>query len=272
MPVSAAQRLQRSQRALRVAFALSLALHAAILFAPIHVPGKVAHAPPRLNTRLSLRAPEPPPEVIEQPEPPPPPTKVPPQRHKPVITRKEGGLGASVDPAPTFSQADRDEMNRFLESLEQEAREQPSLAQHSLAMARQIGREATSGFDEGSVSLEQVPGSPVVDRFSLKLYYRALVDKLNRSKGHVRAEPKQVGYKDLLVQLRLNANGTIRSFDVLSAADQADQIAYIKQVIERAAPYSAFPPDINRSAQSMTIRMRIVPLRGGSDFEFESNY
>jgi hypothetical protein len=43
------------------------------------------------------------------------------------------------------------------------------------------------------------------------------------------------------VQFRVNPDGTLKSFVVLNAADQGDEIAFIKAVVERAAHIQPFP-------------------------------
>jgi len=271
MPVSP---YRRAQRSLRIAFAVSLLVHAVVLFVPM---GEKAQKPPpgRLTTRLApkpqpLPAPEPVEKVAEQ-TPTPRPRAVEPRKR--VLTRESGSAPAHVTQAPKFTQAEKQEMNDFLNSLEKEARAQPSLAQRSLAMARQIGREtASQDQDDDAVTIERIPNSPDVDPFSLEMYLDSLVKKLNYSADHVEKPPRQAGYKKASVQLRLNPDGTIRSFEVLNAGDQFDQIAFIKRLVERAAPYSPFPPDIVRSAKSMAILICIVPSYGpGGGMGFTRN-
>lgn len=258
----------RAQGPLRVALVVSLVLHAVILFAPVRGP-KPASPPSRLTTRLAPRiakAPEPAPEPTPQVAPQASPRA--PQRN--VITRKHDAAPAAAT-VPKFTQAERDEMNGFLQSLESEARAQPSLAQRSLAMAPQIGRETAAESDDSAVSLERIENSPPVNPFSLEMYLDALVTKLNRSASHVKDERRQVGYRKAAVQLRLNPDGTVRSFEILNAGDQFDQINFIKALVERAAPYSPFPPDIVRSAKSMAILICIIPTRSAGGFGFTRN-
>lgn len=263
MDVSAAR---RAQRTLRLAFAFSLLLHAVILLAPLHAPRKAAPAKLRLQTRLAPKAVEAPPQVVQTPEPVAPPTRAAAPRKR-VLTRAPDSRPSPAS-VPQFSEAERSEMKGFLDDLDKAARQQPSLAQRALAMARDIGRQTASEPDEGAVSLERIPDSPPVDPFSLEMYLDALVNKLNRSTHHVKDERKQVGYKKAAVQLRLNPDGTIRSFEVLNAGDQFDQIAFIRALVERAAPYSPFPPDIVRSAKSMAILICIIPTAGQGNLGF----
>ena len=45
------------------------------------------------------------------------------------------------------------------------------------------------------------------------------------------------------------------------AGDQADEIAFIKAVIERSLPFSPFPPDIDQAARSLGVTICIRPGR-----------
>ena len=63
------------------------------------------------------------------------------------------------------------------------------------------------------------------------------------------------------VQFRLNPDGSLKSFTVLNAADQADEVAFIRAVIERSVPFSPFPPDIDRAARSLGVTICIRPGR-----------
>ena len=73
------------------------------------------------------------------------------------------------------------------------------------------------------------------------------------------------------MQLRLNPNGTIKTFHILNAGDQHDEIAYVQALVEQAAPYSPFPPDLVKSAKSLAITICIVPTHGGGGFGFSRN-
>lgn len=258
---------------LRIAFAVSLLVHAAVLLIPLAE--KPQKAPPgRLSTRLAPKPqPLPTPEPVEQVAQTPPAPEKPVERRRRVLTRDSGSAPASVQQPPKFTEAQKQEMDEFLSSIDKEQRAQPSLAQRSLAMARQIGREtAGEAQDDDAVSVERIPDSPDIDPFSLEMYLDSLVKKLNYSAQHVERQPRQAGYKKAAVQLRLNPNGTVRSFEILNAGDQFDQIAFIKRLVERAAPYSPFPPDIVRSAKSMAILICIVPSYGaGGGMGFTRN-
>lgn len=164
-------------------------------------------------------------------------------------------------------------MNEFLESLETEAHSRASLAQRSLTMAREMGREMARSApdDDGTVSVERLPDSPPVSPFSLEMYLDSLVTKLNRSASFVRRGQRRHGVRNASVQLRLNPDGSIRTFIVLNSGDQHDEIAFIQALVERAAPYSPFPPDLTKSAKSLAITICIVPTRGGGSLGFSRN-
>jgi len=55
---------------------------------------------------------------------------------------------------------------------------------------------------------------------------------------------------------------------VLNAADQADEIAFIKSVIERSVPFSPFPPDIDKAARSLGVTICIRPGAGDAGMGF----
>ena len=65
------------------------------------------------------------------------------------------------------------------------------------------------------------------------------------------------------VHFRINPDGSLKTFKVLNAGDQQEEIAFIKSVVERAVPFAAFPPDIARSARSLGMTICIQPGDGG---------
>ena len=161
-------------------------------------------------------------------------------------------------------------MNRFLDELAAEAKAapKPSLAQRSLAQARDIGRQQARQEEEGTAMLERRPNSPPPEPFSLDLYVDGVVKRLNRSAAFVRNDPRSRGMHTAAVQFRINPNGSLKSFTVLNAGDQQEEIAFIKSVVERAIPFAAFPPDIDRAARSLGVTICIQPGRGGGSFGF----
>lgn len=161
-------------------------------------------------------------------------------------------------------------MKRFLDELEAETRAapRPSLAQRSLAQASELGRQQARREEQGLVMLERRPDTPPPDPFSLDLYLDGIVRRLNRSAAFVRNDPRTKGVRAAAVQFRINPNGSLKSFTVLNAGDQQDEIAFIRSVVERSIPFAAFPPDIDRAARSLGVTICIQPGRGGDGFGF----
>lgn len=174
------------------------------------------------------------------------------------------GKGPRAQPgAPTWTTAEKREMDRFLDELGASAATVPSLAQRALAMARTAAVQQARDDDALLANIERLPGSPPVDAFGLELYMDALVKKLNRSAAFVRNEPRQRGRRTASVQLRVNPDGTLRHFTVLNAADQQDEIAFIQRVVEQASPFAAFPAELRQSAGSLSMVICIQPPRAG---------
>jgi len=104
------------------------------------------------------------------------------------------------------------------------------------------------------------------------MYVDGLVRRLNRSAGFVRNDPRSKGVRQASVQFRLNPDGSLKSFSVLNMGDQAEEIAFIKSVVERSIPFAPFPADLNRSARSLAMTICIVPgSAGGGGFGFTRN-
>lgn len=96
--------------------------------------------------------------------------------------------------------------------------------------------------------------------------------KLNRSAGFVRNDPRGKGVRNASIEIRLNPDGTLKSFKVLNAADQQEEIAFVKAVVERSVPFAPFPPDIGKSAKSLAMLICIMPANsGGGGFGFSRN-
>ena len=75
-----------------------------------------------------------------------------------------------------------------------------------------------------------------------------------------------------MVEITLSADGALKSYRVLRSSDQAAEIAYIKSVVERASPFSAFPPDIRQATDSFSINMCIRPAHDGIGGGFSRSY
>ena len=217
LPMSPQENLS-VQWSLRLALLLSLLVHGAILLIPVESPRVDERAATRLEATLAQKVPMPPTPVVQA-VPPAPAKSAKPQPQRKVLAMDKA-QGRAVPPAtPKWSVAEKEEMNNFLRELEGPARRAPDLAQRSLAMARDIGRQQAMTEKDGSEVLERLPNSPPVNPFSLEMYLDALVKKLNRSAGFVRNDPRSKGVKNASVEVRLNPDGTLKSFKVLNAAD-----------------------------------------------------
>jgi len=282
----------RSSRALQLAIATSLLVHGLLLLVKLNPPEQ-EHASPRLEASL---APPPAPRADIRPRPKEPvkiaeaPPRKPQQAQKPkakapesrprILTARKSNAPAvrSAEPAPTWSVAQKEEMDNFLNDLARDAKKPPppppTLAERSMAMAREIGREQmreSRGRSSSSLEdlVERIPNSPPVDPFSLEFYMDALVKKLNRSAAFVKNDPRTRGIRNASIEVRLNPDGSLKSFKVVNAGDQQDEIAFVKSVVERAIPFSAFPPDIVKSAKSLALMICIQPPSlGGGSFGF----
>ena len=210
-------------RTLRVALAISLLLHALILFLPQRSHSRADQRASRLDVTLAPSAnkrpqPESPPAsplalttpVLVTPKLSPPPR---PARTK-ILAVKPAGKSKpepSAVSTPHWPTAEKDDMNKFLNELDQQARNQPSLAQRALAMAAAIGRQAPHHNEDSGELVERLPDSPPPDPFSLEMYLDSLVKKLNKSAAFVRNDPRQMGIKLASVVIRLNPDGSLRS-------------------------------------------------------------
>jgi hypothetical protein len=173
----------------------------------------------------------------------------------------------------TWSNAERADMNKFLDELGAQAKPASGqeLSKKALAMARQMGRS----MDEDGADSESKPATgngKVIEPYSLAMYFDAFIRKLNRSAAFVKNEKRVNGSHKALVEIALNADGSLKSYRVLRSGDQAAEIAYIKSVVERASPFSAFPPDIRRAVDSLSINMCIRPADDGSGGGFSRSY
>ena len=263
----------RRQRSLNYAIAASLVLHALILFVPKISPPEISPpagsaattvAPPqRLEARLAPSRPPPTPTPAPQPA-------QPQEQRKQILAMKKPQGRQAAAQKPKWTVAEKAEMNDFLRELEEQSRTvpAPTLAQRSTAMARGMaGRQAQQDRD-GRAILERIPDSPPVDPFSLEMYLDSLVKKLNQSAGFVKSDPRNRGVKTASVMIRLNPNGSLRSFEILNMADQQDEVAFIKSVVERAVPFAAFPPDLRKSAYSLGMLICIMPPGASGGFGF----
>lgn len=245
------------------AIAVSVLIHGLVLFIPHSEPA--GGSPPRLEASLAPRAPKPQPDKpVVAPQKPAvrdhKATKRSPALAKMLTTDKAGG--PRVAARPKWSAAEKKEMDNFLDELATQPK--PTLAQRSLAMARDVGRQMAQQEAAESATLEMRPNAPPADPFSLEMYVDGLVKRLNRSAGFVKNDPRSKGVRSAAVQFRLNPDGTLKSFSVLNMGDQAEEIAFIKSVVEKSIPFAPFPADINKAARSLAMTICIVPGSAGS--------
>lgn len=248
-------------RGIQIAVLVSLLFHAIVLFVPRHAPpgaGGMRRFDATLRADASAR-----PDKPAEPAPPEPPEKK--RRRAPAPTAREHTAVIATplpqfmrQPTPQWTTKQKDEMSAFLDELAAESRARPTLAQRATAQAQAIGREGPPPATD-DVLLDRIPGSPAVDPFSLDMYLNGLVSKLNRSADFVRNDPRTQGVRTAVVHIQLAPDGTLRKFEVVDAADQSDEIAYLRKVIERAVPFPAFPPDIVRSANGLNMLFCIRP-------------
>jgi hypothetical protein len=245
------------RRTLRLGLATSVAIHLLVLFYPV----QEKSGPPAGQTRLVARL-ESPKSAPVEPSPPSVQSK-PTQTLRSKPQRRVIATDKSRATAPPWTVAQKAEMDGFLNELAEQAKNvpKPSLAQRSMAMAREAGRQLAREDAAGDALLELRPNGPPVNPFSLEIYLDGLVRRLNRSAGFVNKERKTQGVQTAAVQFRLNPDGSLKSFVVLNAADQAEEIAFIKAVIERSTPFSPFPPEIDLAARSLGVTICIRPGR-----------
>lgn len=251
-----------ARRSLRLAVAISLLLHAAVLFIGFSrsVPTAAPEGAARSRLLVTLARPAPPLRMV-----PPAAAPVKPIRKRagaPVPRTEQPKLSV---PAPSWSSAERSDMDKFLNGLS--AQPPASLAQRALAMARQLARTP----QDETADQPKAEGK-AVEPLSAELYFDAFINKLNRSAAFVRNAPTARGFHKALVQITLNADGSLKSYRVLRAADQAAEIAYIKRVLDRASPFSAFPPDIRKAGESLSILMCIYPAQAGGYGGFSRSF
>jgi GNAT superfamily N-acetyltransferase len=265
-----------ARKPLMVAFAISFLLHAAVLFFRIVKPEPVFPAvensdePSRPRLEIALAQPYSPP--VNQPSSRPPADPAPsvesgrkPRRpSEKTPPRRTTGADADLWANKSWSKAERADMDKFLSELAAPAKPSTGreMAKNALQTAREIARQPL-GVEEGGAAIQQSAKGKVIEPFSMTMYFDAFVRKLNRSAAFVKKEPRGQGVGKALVQISLNQDGSLKSFRILRADDLQAEIAYIKSVIDRASPFSAFPPDIREATDSLSILMCILPASAG---------
>jgi len=277
----------RARESLRLAVLISLLLHAAALLVDFSKSGRLESgensgksasvARSRLFVTI-VRPPAPLPRVAPTPHQ---------ERVQASTLRKQTGQSdkqakeqilttpSGVWAARSWSSAEREDMDKFLNELAIESKPPTGreLSQRALAIARQ-SRQGTqdSSVDEATEQAAASASGKVADSFSLEMYFDAFVRKMNRSAAFVKNDPRAQGSRKALVQISLNSDGSLKSYRVLRAADQQAEIAYIKSVIDRASPFSVFPPDILKGTDSLSILMCIYPPHAGGGGGFSRSF
>ncbi len=169
-----------------------------------------------------------------------------------------------------WTQAEKDEMNQFLNELgaPPKAPSGAELARNALSMARNIGREAQR--NDEMAEIDRRLDAANVEPLSLELYFEALFRKLNRSAAMVRDTAHEPGTQLAIVRVTLNSDGTVKNFNIVKSADRQAEIAYVKSVVERAAPFAAFPAKIRAATDALILQICIQPprLSGGEGAHF----
>jgi hypothetical protein len=151
-------------------------------------------------------------------------------------------------------------MEHFLNELTAESRPVTGLelAQRALVMARSMRPpEETDDFAEMMRKFRDANVEPV----SLEMYFDSLFRKMNRAAAMVKRDPHRKGNEIAAVKIVVDQDGSLKSFTTLWAADQQDEIAYLKAVMAHAAPFPAFPPDIRRATDQIILEVCILPNR-----------
>lgn len=256
-----------------------MALHLLVLTLHVRMPPRVQVQPqPRLDVALAPPpAPVPSPQV--QPTPPP---EAPAQKPRPRPRPKPAPLAAPSAPRslPVPEEVPPSEAERrFMEELYPPEKVTPAappgglaLAQQALASASGVAREQREA--ELFRARENARAHEEVDPLSMELYFEAFVKKLNRSAAFVQQERSGRGRYIAVVEVSLNADGTLKSYKVINAGDQQAEIDYIRRIVERAAPFGAFPPAVRKHINSLSFDICILPrhLDSGGGGMFSRTY
>ncbi|MEK6663796.1 MAG: hypothetical protein AABY73_08010 [Pseudomonadota bacterium] len=255
--------LPTKNKRILVALAVSLAFHLTLFFFKFSTPHEVLESnPSRVPSQLDVRLSPP-----DRAAPPPP---LPPQASATQPAAKARRQPTQMQPAPmvaeaekTWTTVEKDEMNRFLNELGTQSKP-PSgteLARRALAMAKTLGRQDEKNDEMAEIT--QRLRAANIEPLSLELYFEALFRKLNRSATMVQRNAYKAGSQVAEVRVTLNPNGSVKSFTILHSADQQAEIAYIKSVVERAAPFPVFPADIRSATDKLILQICIQPSRFG---------
>ena len=235
------RRAATARKSIRIAFVLSLALHALAVFYPLLLDEPLGgadesrhHVQAPLQARIHKRAQVAPPPASRQAAPEP---KR--ERRATVLSSKQGTWRAPAPPAE----------------------KRPSgaeLAARALAMARGLGRiEEDAGED--AESTRQEARLKEIDPLSLEWYFNSFITKLNRSARFVERPPASRGQRAAEVRLIINREGKLVDYKIIRAADRQIEVAYIEAVARQAAPFAPFPPDIARKTDTLPLTICIHP-------------
>lgn len=257
-------------RSLAITLAASLLIHLGLLLLPQQPKAQAAK-----SARLQVRLAEPQAPVLAQ-KPPMPAASEKSARRQPSPVPQRQVMTApnatrSLAAAPKWSKAEKSEMDNFLNELDRDARQRPppSLMEQSRQMARASAINSEREAQSETALLELRPNAEPPDPFAVDLYFEGVVRQLNRQAAYVKTPGRNQGVRKAMVAFRLNPDGSLKSFKVLNAGDQEDEIAYVRAIVERAAPFGAFPPELARSARNAGVVVCINPANkdGGVGFQ-----
>ena len=246
------RRAAAKRKSFRIAFAVSLALHALAIFYPLLLDqplGGVDASPHHVTAPLQARIYKRAQAAAAQSPASQPATEQRKQTRDKVLTSKQGQWSTRKPPQETKPTG-------------------AELARRALAMARGMGRDEQDG-GEDAFSTQQEARLKEIDPFSLEWYFNSFITKLNRSARFVPREPRQKGQRPAEVEIIINRDGSLREYRVVRAADRQMEVDYIRAVVERAVPFSAFPPDISKKTDVLSLTICIQPpgeAGGGAGF------
>jgi len=277
-------RSEYSDRRFLAALALSLLIHAALLAlqvaSPTARPRSLGEKSERLDVSLaSPAAQQPLPKAARvEPAAPPDAAKATRREHKPprlATTRPEPAQQPASNAETTAeTRARREALEQFLDEIKPVTPEGGGdLAHRAIEAARGMARsEIRAPQRDHSDAPFHTPRAArresSVDPLALELYFESFVQKLNRSAAFVATDPRRRGAEIAVVRVQLNQDGSLRNYRIVSAADQQVEIEYVRRVVERAAPFAGFPPEIRRQYESLTFEICIFPPRAGSSGGF----
>lgn len=250
--------IRRNHKGFALALALSVVLHALVLCIPLGEPLTGSRRTSnRQYARLDARLSRPHAKV-----------KSVPSREHGASTRSAHPTLSVPAPAKTWTLAERNEMDQFLNELGTQTRPPGGneLAQRALAMARNMPAPEE---DDDLKEMTQRLRNAHVEPYTLDMYFDALFRKMNRSAAMVPNEGHAKGRHVAAVRIVLGPDGSVKNFRILWAADQQGEIDYIKAVVDQAAPFPIFPSDIRNATDSIVLQVCILPGRyadGGATF------